>query len=295
MDIKVTDKDLPGLYQSADETSISEQKKHINSIVWYLLLLIIASLFAYFSDDYPNAYFKMLSTLFFLITLCIMIWQRVSKANDIWYNGRAVAESVKTRSWRWMMRAEPYIDCENMEMMKKYFINDLKTILKQNERLICKLGIDVSIEEPISETMIRVRKLDIQGRFNVYRQERIANQALWYAEKAKYNRNKSTIWFYITVAFHILAILFLLYNIVNPELKLPIEVIALGASSALTWLQTKKYNELSSSYSLTAHEIVLIRSEATTFSNESEFSDYIMNCENAFSREHTQWFARKNV
>ena len=66
------------------------------------------------------------------------------------------------------------------------------------------------------------------------------------------------------------------------------------ASSILTWLQAKKHNELSSSYSLTAHEIILIKSEVNRIENEIDFSEYIMNCENAFSREHTQWFARKN-
>ncbi|WP_208609325.1 hypothetical protein [Flavobacterium xinjiangense] len=45
---------------------------------------------------------------------------------------------------------------------------------------------------------------------------------------------------------------------------------------------------------MTAHEIILIKSESTIINSEKEFSEYIMNCENAFSREHTQWFARKN-
>lgn len=292
--MNMTEQDLPGLYQSADSASIKEQKKYFSSIIWYLLLLILASLFGYFAGDYPDPILKIVSSIFFLITLCIIIWQKVNRPDDIWYNGRAVAESVKTRSWRWMMRAEPYIDCENVEIMRKYFINDLKTILKQNESLIGKLGIGASIEDPISETMIQVRKLNIEERFDIYKKERITNQALWYANKAKDNKRMGNIWFGITVGFHAIAIILLLYNIKEPQMKLPIEVIAVCASSVLTWLQAKKHNELSSSYSLTAHEIVLIKSEVTLFNNESDFSDYIMNCENAFSREHTQWFARKN-
>lgn len=292
--MEIEDKDLPGLYQSADNASIKEQKKFFNGITWYLILLIIAALFAYFADDYPNPLLKILSTILFLLTLFIMIWLRVSRPDDIWYNGRAVAESVKTRSWRWMMRAEPYIDCEDVEIMRKHFVNDLKTILKQNESLIGRLGISASIEDPISQTMINIRKLDLAERFNFYRQERITNQALWYSKKSKFNKKRAEFWFWSTVGLHAIAIILLLYNIYDPELKLPIEVIAVAASSVLTWLQSKKHNELSSSYSLTAHEIVLIKSEVTRIENESDFSEYIMNCENAFSREHTQWFARKN-
>ena len=170
----------------------------------------------------------------------------------------------------------------------------MKTILKQNESLIGKLGITASVEDPISETMIEVRKLDLSERFNFYKKERITDQALWYVKKAKFNKNKSELWFWSTVGLHAISIILLLYNIYEPKLKLPIEVIAVVASSVLTWLQSKKHNELSSSYSLTAHEIVLIKSETTRIETELDLSDYIMNCENAFSREHTQWFARKS-
>ncbi len=292
--MKFEDKDLPGLFQSADTASIKEQQKFFKGIFWYLMLLIVAALFAFFADDYPNPIFKIISTVLFLLTLFIMVWLRVSRPDDIWYNGRAVAESVKTRSWRWMMRAEPYFDCDNIEIVRKHFVIDLKTILKQNENLIGKLGISASVEEPISAKMIEVRMLNLSDRFNFYRQERITNQAIWYTNKSKFNEKRAEMWFWTTVSLHSLAILLLLYNIYDPNAKLPIEVVAVAASSVLTWLQAKKHNELSSSYSLTAHEIILIKSEITIIKSEEDLSEYIMNCENAFSREHTQWYARKN-
>lgn len=294
MAININDNDLPGLYQSANYSSIIEQRKFFYGVGWYLVLLIVAALFNFFSDGEPEPILKIISTVLFLATLSIIIWLRVSRPDDIWYNGRAVAESVKTRSWRWMMRAEPYVDSEKLEIMRRHFVNDLKTILKQNESLIGKLGIDASIDDPITVKMIEVRKLALQERFELYRRERITNQALWYTKKSKYNKKRAGFWFWTTVVLHAIAIVLLLINIYQADLKLPIEVIAVAASSVFTWLQAKKHNELSSSYSLTAHEIILIKSETTIIESEEEFSEYIMNCENAFSREHTQWFARKN-
>lgn len=294
MDIKIVDKELSGLYQSANSASIREQKKYFAGIGIYLFILIIAALFAFLSADNPNPTTKIISTLLFLFSLAILIWLRISKPDDIWYNGRAVAESVKTRAWRWMLRAEPYEDSEDVEIMRRKFVWDLKTILQQNKNLIGKLGIGASIEEPITDKMIQIRELSLVDRLEVYRKERIQNQALWYTKKAKFNKGKSTTWFWITVILHIIAVILLLYNIKEPELRLPIEIIAVAASSVLTWLQSKKHNELSSSYSLTAHEIMLIKAETNRITTESELSEYIMNCENAFSREHTQWVARKN-
>ncbi len=57
------------------------------------------------------------------------------KPEDIWYNGRAVAESVKTRTWRWVMKAEPYDKAESNEQIKREFLKDLKAILDQNRSL----------------------------------------------------------------------------------------------------------------------------------------------------------------
>lgn len=294
MDIKISDADLPGLYQSANSASIREQRFYFNGILGYIFLLIIAALFAFLSDNKPDATLKIISALLFLFSLGVMIWLKVAKPDDIWYNGRAVAESVKTRAWRWMLRAEPYEDIEDIEIMRKEFVKDLKVILKQNQSLIGKLGISSAVEEPISQQMLNVRKLPINDRIDVYRKERITNQALWYSKKAKLNTNRSTQWFILTVVLHGIAMICLLYSIKDPFLKLPIETVAVAASGVLTWLQAKKHNELSSSYSLTAHEIMLIKSETTRTNTESELSEYIMNCENAFSREHTQWVARKN-
>jgi hypothetical protein len=292
--MEISNIDLPGLYQTADKASLREQKKYFWGIGTYLIILIVAALFAFYSSSSCDPIFKIISTILFLVTLSIMIWLRVTRPEDTWYNGRAVAESVKTRAWRWMLRAEPYTDCQDIETERRTFIMDLKDILNQNRSLIGKLGIQASVEDPITDKMIQVRNLQLSERLNFYRQERITNQALWYTKKARFNKGRAEFWFWITVILHSVAIILLLFNIKNPALKLPIGVIAVSASSVLTWLQAKKHNELSSSYTLTAHEIMLIKSETTRIENEEQLSEFILNCENAFSREHTQWIARKN-
>ena len=85
----------------------------------------------------------------------------------------------------------------------------------------------------------------------------------------------------------------MLVKISNPSLMLPIEVIAFLAGAALTWTQMKKFRELATTYGLTAHEITLVKGEAVNIADDLHFSEYVLNSENAFSREHTQWVARK--
>lgn len=290
-EIPVTSNDMPGLYQSADQASLNAQKIYYVGLSWYLILLVGA---AYISFACPKEVTgALLSAGLFLITLGILIFIRVQRPDDTWYNGRAVAESVKTRTWRWMMRAEPYEDCDNIEIVSKQFINDLKEILKQNKNLSHALQSTCAVEDPISEQMRLVRALPVSDRLATYLKQRVQNQVEWYWKKSLFNKRRAQQWFWVSVLLHSVAIVMLLYRIKDPTLSLPVEVIATSAGAALTWLQAKKHNELNSAYALTAHEIALIKGESDSVHSEEQLSEYVVNSETAFSREHTQWAARK--
>ena len=219
---------------------------------------------------------------------------RVKRPDDLWYNGRAVAESVKTRAWRWMMRADPYGDCDGVEVVKKQFIGDLKTILSQNRSIVAELSVEAHLNDPISPKMSEVRGLSLEGRLALYQIDRIQDQANWYSLKSIFNRKRARRWFWVSVSLHSGAVLLLFFRARYPEFGFPVEIFATAAGAVLTWLQAKKHNELGSSYSLAAHEIVLIKGEALSINSEDLLSEFVMNAEAAFSREHTQWAARKN-
>ena len=291
-DIEVSSHHLPGLYQSADTASLNGQYRYFAGLRWYLVLLVLAAFVSYLRPN--DAAGALLSAALFLITLGILVFIRITRPDDTWYNGRAVAESVKTRAWRWMMRAEPYEDCENLEIVSKGFLSDLKAILDQNKSLSHFLQSNAAIDDPISDVMRNVRSLSVSDRLAVYVQQRIKNQSDWYWLKSKFNKRRSQQWFWASVALHAVAISMLLYRIQEPEASLPIEVVATAAGAVLTWLQGKKHNELCSAYALAAHEIVLIKGESTSVANERQLSDFVVDSEAAFSREHTQWVARKS-
>lgn len=288
---RLDDSTLPGLYQSADKASLSAQSVYFFALRLYLFLLVIAAFVSYYWPT--DTYAAIASASLFLITLGILIFLRVQRPDDKWYNGRAVAESVKTRSWRWVMRAEPYEHNEKFEIVSKQFINDLKAILNQNKSLSDTLQSGSGINDPISNTMLEIRKLSVADRLSLYKEQRINDQAKWYSLKSQFNKKRARQWFWVSVALHATATGFLLYRIKEPTLSLPVAVVATAAGAVLTWLQAKKHNELNSSYALAAHEIVLIKGEAESVQTEREISEFVINSENAFSREHTQWTARK--
>lgn len=287
------EEDFPALYNSADSASLKAQSAYFNALKLYLFLLVLAALVSF---TYPaDVYAAIGSAALFLVTLGIIIWLKVQKPEDIWYNGRAVAESVKTRTWRWVMKAEPYDKDVSEEQAKREFLNDLKAILDQNRSLSHFLEWTPGLGEAISQKMVAIRSNPWAERLETYIKGRIDNQSHWYSKKSQLNKRLAKRWFVVSILLHSLAILLLLYRIKEPASSPPIEVIATAASAVLTWVQAKKHNELTSSYALAAHEIVLIKGESVSVKEESHLSEFIINSESAFSREHTQWTARKIV
>ena len=143
--------------------------------------------------------------------------------------------------------------------------------------------------------MNTIRGLSLNERKGIYLEQRIKNQRSWYSNKVNYNKKCHRIWLVVCLIVYILAISSVLLRIVFPEwLYWPTEPLIVIASAILGWMQIKKFNELAASYFLTAHEIGIIQGGIDEVQNEQDFSDFINEAELAFSREHTQWVARKD-
>lgn len=291
--MEMEENDFPALYNAADSASLAAQSNYFNALKYYLYLLVTAAIVAFCWSQ--NVYGAIASAALFLITLGILVFLKVKKPEDIWYNGRAVAESVKTRTWRWIMKAEPFNEEVSEEQAQRELLSDLKAILDQNRSLSGALEWMPDLGEAISSKMVAIRALPWQERLSIYKRDRIDNQSTWYSKKSQFNKKRAKHWFIASIILHSVAVVMLLYRIKEPVTALPIEVVAAAASAVLTWVQAKKHNELNSSYSLAAHEIVLIKGESVSVQDEAHLSEFIINSESAFSREHTQWVAHKNV
>ena len=62
---------------------------------------------------------------------------------------------------------------------------------------------------------------------------------------------------------------------------------------AVSWNQTNNHHELAPFHSLAMHVIIFMKNEINANEVEEDLSEYVLNCENTFSREHTQWHAMK--
>ena len=284
------EEDYPKLYRQADIVSLKNQRNYLFSIKLYLKFLVIGSALSLYGIKSKT--FALIAALFFLASIGVNIWLLLGKENKIWYNARSVAESVKTLTWKFMMKAEPF-NCDEKVAIEK-FLAILKEIISQNEELLSEFFKEPTGLTQISHKMKEIRDRNVEDRFKFYKENRLVNQLNWYSEKAKENTTNKNKWFIIMIILQSLAVIFVICRIAWPVFKYwPPEVLAVASGGILSWIHVRKFRDLSSAYSLAASEINLINERPIDIDTEQDLSNFVSDTENAFSREHTQWIARK--
>lgn len=283
--------EFPSLYRSADELSLASQRHFFLALKLHLITLVIAAGLSIVSI--PHWSVAVFQLIVLLTALSCSIYMFAMRPDRLWYAGRAVAESIKTISWRYVCRAEPYQGDDTSA--RNDFRKTLKAIVDQNKE-VCQALTKYLDGVQITPTMDEVRGKSLEERQNIYALSRVADQLTWYAKKASFNRCMSKTFFWILIFVNAVAVGCAIFRIVYPGQSFwPTDVFVAAAASLLSWMQAKRFSEQAASYALAANEIGFIKEQASLTRGEKEFSDFVGDAENAFSREHTQWIARKDV
>lgn len=173
------------------------------------------------------------------LSLILEFYISTTGYDKAWFDGRAVAESVKTANWRFMMGAKPY---EGQDLVSDRFLNELDDILGARPNLGSFLAACPSDAHQISAKMTDIRKSSFEIRKDFYVSHRIQDQRIWYKDKAQENQLAQTKWSRGTMAVQIsaivLAILQINYSLDAFNLIAPLMTVA---AVFVGWVQIKRY------------------------------------------------------
>lgn len=286
----VTSNDLPALYKAADKTSLCAQKDYLSLLKIDLGALLAGAFFTAISVGNPNVlqWFTGLGALLLVVSLSTTVVVSVRKFEQQWYGGRAIAESAKTLSWKYMCGAEPFEVLHLHEETDRLFRDSLQDVLKQAEQLSVRLSADLANQPQITEKMRLVRSQSLEQRKQIYLEQRIIEQRDWYRKKASLNQSREQIYFIAIIVAKFLAIAFSVILIVQPVIGINLpSVLSALAAALLAWMQVKRHQEHSQSYNVAAHELGLIIINAPYVESEKKFAEFVADAEAAISREHT--------
>lgn len=280
--------DYPATYQAASTLSASSQKAYFRSLIGHLVLLVFAAILSMCESS------KEVSTLQALVllgALAFALHLYLVRPEKKWYSARAIAESIKTLTWRYITRSEPFNHSDEED--RKQLTLKLQSVLDQNLAIAGLLTTHLSGVQ-ITNKMALIRSSSTTDRLDFYLKNRVIDQQNWYAGKASKSKSDADTYYKILIGTISLAILCSVLKIAFLNLILPVDVLIAVAAGLLAWIQAKRYQELSASYALAAHEIGFIREQVNNVASDNGLSDFVGDAENAFSREHTQWVARKD-
>lgn len=283
----------PALYHEASSASDAKQRFYLRLIKGeYAALFAVSVLGLGLSEE---QWYFIIYGLAFAVPFALLLARSFLKPEQGWYQSRALAESIKTSTWKYVMRAPPFEGADSVQVPRATFRNHLKAILQANAHVGRQFDSTAAHLEQITDRMDEIRSWDTETRKNFYLTHRVDDQRKWYARKAGLNRRWSRRAVAVLCALYALAAGAVLTRAAYPkwDLSNPDPLVVL-ASALVGWMQIKKFNELATSYGLTAHEIGLVKADAIGVSTDEQLAAFVDDAEQAFSREHTQWVARQS-
>ena len=288
------DNGYPALFYAADRAAGEAQRSLVRLHLTSTSLLVVGAVLSMWSD-LPEPV-KILGALLYFASLLTFVIGQHKQYRAIWYQSRALAESVKTSSWRLVTGAEPF-DHATEEQNLEAFRELLRELLDANKGIGEHLSGDWSKEDQVTAPILDQLRAEFDARRSTYLEERIDRQRQWYAAKASVNRRGSKRCFWVLCLVYGIAIVLQLVKVNASEAQdflLPIDAVAVVASGLIGWMQLRRYDELASAYGLTAHELGIIRSRFEAVADATDLARFVADSENAISREHTQWAARRD-
>lgn len=284
---------FPNIYNVTNERSALAQSRFLRMVKIEYLVLVITAINS--AMPYSNKHF--VGLVFLIFVLVVFSIKRCFDFENKWYKYRALTESIKTITWRFAMKAEPFSSCSELSDAKQFHKYIESSISGANYALKTKLVSSENYGNDAVENLRLIRSEGYELRRDFYVENRIIDQRNWYTSKFIFNKRKAKQWFVITVCFYLFLIAISTWNSINPTkiFFIPVDIITTLVASIIGWNQTKKYQELSASYQLTAHEVGLIKERSSYVNSEDDFVDFVRDAETAFSREHTQWLARRTT
>jgi hypothetical protein len=284
------------LFQAADKASVTAQKNYLIIIGLDLTFMIIGSLLAIYSFkcDFNKLIVYSASGLFLLTSLILTIILKSKAFEDIWYQGRALAESVKTLTWRFATCSELFEVSLSKTEVSQIFIERLKELSNKFKDLNKTLDANILSLPIITQKMESVRNLTTLERKDFYVNERIRDQIKWYSTKAEFNKTKYKLWFWVIISSQFFSLVSIIVLIKNPSLEWNlVGLFTTISAAAISWLQLKQHQELKQAYTTAAQELNFIEASSFAITTETELTRFILDSESAISREHTLWLAQK--
>lgn len=288
--LTLTHADLPGLFQAADLASGTGQRQFLGSTGTRLWLAIIAAVTGAVSVPLHNREVNaaaLVTVLAFAAALAIDVFDLRARPAVGWYEGRALAESVKTLSWRYAVGGAPFPIDGSDDDTDSRFADRLSHLLRDLPTVVAA----PSSAPAISSAMRTLRAATLHERQRAYLGGRVGDQQRWYAGRAAEHVRRTNRLRTVALALEIIGVaaaLAVAVDLLQFDLA---GIVAAVIAAVAAWSTAKQYQTTAAAYTVATYELGLVHIRLDRAMSEADWSRAVADAEDAISREHTTWRA----
>ncbi|WP_433167167.1 DUF4231 domain-containing protein [Kribbella sp. CA-247076] len=289
----IPDSNMPQLFRAADTASLAGQKEYLRLTRARLLLVVGAALCGVISWRVGAGDIDVLGLIALLLFIAallleLLLWTRHPERD--WYDGRAVAESVKTLAWKFAAGGEPF----PLSMSTAEAEGALLNLLKELRNDYPQLNFRPISGSNLSPWMRNVRSSDLDDRRRMYMADRVRDQQNWYQKKHDENRRWATRWRVSLITLEFLGAAAALLEALTQLGVLLTPALAAAVGAIVAWLQTKQHDQVARAYGTTVVDLANALDKLEMATSEADWAREMNDTEDAISREHTLWLASRS-
>lgn len=282
--------DLPELYRSASDYSKHGQRANVALSAVQLVLLgggaLLGAVDLRFSNGvHLGAIAAAIALSLALIPAAVLTVRHPQRQ---WYLGRIFAESVKTLSWQYAVRAGALSTMDDPDRLLTEQIGQLHERFQQVP--------DLAQDAPLATHAMRdLRAAELDVRRTAYLSGRIEADARWYSDRATRYARAARWWSVLAIAATAIGLIFGLLNAFGVIVYDGLGAASAIAAAATAWLQLKQYRPLGAAYLMAARQLQSLRTPLTLARTEEEWAVAAARAEEAIATEHSMWLVRREV
>ncbi|WP_165950427.1 DUF4231 domain-containing protein [Actinomadura sp. GC306] len=287
----ISESEFPASYLAADRCALTEQRRLLTATRARLVALVAAAAFGALSIQAGRLDLAALGAATALIVALVTdVYLLTVRPDRHWYASRAMAESIKSLAWRYVVGGQPFAQRDgNGRRADELMLRRFSSITEALRGIVVAPPPETGLE--ITDEMRRVRALSLADRRHAYTVGRINDQRAWYAARALMNERRAAKWSIVLAVIEatgLVCAMLKVVQVINLDLA---GVVGALAAAGVAWLQTRQHHQLAAAYAVAAHELADIASRVDWPETEAEWAHFVDEAEEAISREHTLWWA----
>lgn len=278
---------LPEAYAVASVASAKGQRWFKRLTRASLALLILAAIGGVIEHPWGG----WLSAAAFLASIVLTALAVYQKTEQDWYDGRASAESIKSLTFKYAVGGEPFETAA--QDAEKRFGEALASLLDELRDL--SSAIPPAPLGPVLGDLRQLRGKSLATRRSVYREQRIEDQRNWYSRRAREHRATALGWrivMFASQAAGLAGAALKGLNLVDVDLM---SIFATVAAATAAWIAAGDFTETARAYDFASLEVGQALEKLDHSDSEEGWARFVADCEQAMSREHTMWLARRRT